>query len=180
VDVDIELEAPSGRMGAHCPVYRITRHAPEKKLRIVLDHFEPGLEEPEGDCGVWESTGPVKWLSREEERAMFGVREQPRPVRLDLRARDIVDVKWSRRGADVWLNEAASVELRAFSFANAGRLAVVTIDGMVAFSAWISEAFRDLPIRAEPPATMFLSERELRGPLCRALEDATGRSRREP
>ena len=94
VDVEVAFWAPTPRMGARC-VFRLTRGAPEKKLVVVLDHIEPRLTAPEGDCERWEG-GPVKFLSRDEERAIFGAREEPQPVRLDLRARDIAGVTWSR------------------------------------------------------------------------------------
>jgi hypothetical protein len=93
--------------------------------------------------------GPVKFLARDEERAIFGAREEPQPVRLDLRARDIAGVTWSRHGADVRMNEVASREFDAFMAANAGRTAVVTIDGVLAWSAWIAEPWLYLHDRPE-------------------------------
>jgi hypothetical protein len=178
VDVEVGFWAPTPRMGARC-VFRLTRRAPEKKLVVVLDHLDPRLTAPEGDCERWEG-GPVKFLSRDEERAIFGAREAPRPVSLDLRARDIAGVTWSRDGADVRMNEAASREFYAFMAANAGRPAVMTIDGMLAWSARIPGPWRDLPDRPETRATMFIFKDQLRGALCRMLEDAAARSRREP
>lgn len=101
---------------------------------------------------------------------MFGPREEPPPpVRLDLRARDIVAVRWSREGADVQMNEAAAREIEAFTEANVGRWAVVTIGGMRAWSATIQG-----PIGS---GSMWLSEDALRGPLCKTIEEAETRSR---
>lgn len=122
---------------------RLKPEHPTTTVNVVLD--QPA-NPPQGGGGVgdavgcaglpsWMSSGPVQFLTRTESGALFPVEEPS--AQLNLRARDIETVSWSRDGAVVRLSSSATDAVRAFEKANVGRMVLFTVESIPAVKTTI-------------------------------------------